>query len=78
MSSFRNLRLVDNFYQASAFFPMPTVLVSTLTPNGETSLGPNSLLQPYYIAGRDYYAMLHVRATRRTPRGIYNVIVSAC
>ena len=26
MSSFRNLRIVDNFYQTSAFFPMPTVV----------------------------------------------------
>lgn len=58
MSSFKNLRIVDNFYQTSAFFPMPTVLISTLTPEGRTSLGPYSLVQPYYVAGRDYYAML--------------------
>jgi flavin reductase (DIM6/NTAB) family NADH-FMN oxidoreductase RutF len=58
MSSFENLRIVDNFYQTSAFFPMPTVIVSTLTPEGATSLGPYSLCQPYYIAGREYYAML--------------------
>ena len=58
MSSFKNLRIVDNFYQTSAFVPMPTVLVSTLTVDGVTSLGPYSLLQPYYVAGRDYYAML--------------------
>jgi flavin reductase (DIM6/NTAB) family NADH-FMN oxidoreductase RutF len=58
MSSFENLRIVDNFYQTSAFFPMPTVLVSTLTPDGKTSLGSYSLIAPYYIAGRDYYAML--------------------
>ena len=58
MSSFKDLRIVDNFYQTSAFFPMPTVLVGTLTSDGTTSLGPYSLVQPYYIAGRDYYAML--------------------
>ena len=58
MSSFKNLRIVDNFYQTSAFFPMPTVLVGTLTKEGSTSLGPYSLVQPYYVAGRDYYAML--------------------
>lgn len=58
MSSFKNLRILDNFYQTSAFFPMPTVLISTLTPDGETSLGAYSLLMPYYIAGREYYAML--------------------
>ncbi len=26
MSSFENLRIVDNFYQTSLYFPMPTVL----------------------------------------------------
>ncbi len=58
MSSFENLRIVDNFYQTSLFFPMPTVLVSTIAPDGSTSLGPYSLVQPYYVAGKDYYAML--------------------
>lgn len=58
MSSFKNLRIVDNFYQTSSFFPMPTVLISTLADDGSTSLGPYSLVQPYYIAGKDYYAML--------------------
>ena len=58
MSSFKNLRIVDNFYQTSAFFPMPTLLVGTLASDGSTSLGPYSLVQPYYIAGKDYYAML--------------------
>ncbi len=58
MSSFENLRIVDNFYQTSLFFPMPTVIVSTLADDGLTSLGPYSLVQPYYVAGKDYYAML--------------------
>lgn len=58
MSSFEDLRIVDNFYQTSLFFPMPTVVISTLCDDGSTSLGPYSLVQPYYIAGRDYYAML--------------------
>ncbi len=58
MSSFENLRIVDNFYQTSLFFPMPTVIVSTLAEDGSTSLGPYSLVQPYYVAGKDYYAML--------------------
>ena len=58
MSSFKDLRIVDNFYQTSAFFPMPTVLVSTLTETGETSIGSYSLCFPYYVAGKDYYAML--------------------
>lgn len=58
MSSFENLRIVDNFYQTSLYFPMPTVVVSTIAEDGSTSLGPYSLIQPYYIAGKDYYAML--------------------
>ncbi len=58
MSSFENLRIVDNFYQTSLFFPMPTVIVSTLCEDGRTNLGPYSLIQPYYVAGKDYYAML--------------------
>ena len=58
MGSFENLRVVDNFYQTSLFFPMPTVIISTLCPDGTTTLGPYSLVQPYYVAGKDYYAML--------------------
>ena len=58
MSSFENLRIVDNFYQTSLFFPMPTVVISTLCEDGTTNLGPYSLVQPYYVAGKDYYAML--------------------
>ena len=58
MSSFENLRVVDNFYQTSLFFPMPTVVISTLCEDGTTNLGPYSLIQPYYVAGKDYYAML--------------------
>lgn len=58
MSSFKDLRIVDNFYQTSAFFPMPTIMVGTLTDDGKTTFGPYSLCQPYYIAGKEYYAML--------------------
>ncbi|HML69260.1 MAG TPA: hypothetical protein PKA81_12820 [Clostridia bacterium] len=58
MSSFRDLRIVDNFYQTSAYFPMPTVLISTLNETGKTSVGSYSLCFPYYVAGKEYYAML--------------------
>lgn len=58
MSSFEDLRIVDNFYQTSLFFPMPTVIISTLCEDGSTTLGPYSLVQPYYVAGKDFYAML--------------------
>ena len=29
MSSFKDLRIVDNFYQTSSYIPMPTVMIST-------------------------------------------------
>ncbi len=58
MSSFKDLRIVDNFYQTSSFFPMPTILIGTVSENGKTNLGAYSLCFPYYIAGKDYYAML--------------------
>ena len=46
MSSFKNLRIVDNFYQTSAFFPMPVVMIGTLTEDGKTTFGAYSLIQP--------------------------------
>lgn len=58
MSSFKDLRIVDNFYQTSAFFPMPTIIVGTVSENGTTNLGAYSLCFPYYVAGKDYYAMI--------------------
>lgn len=58
MSSFKDLRIVDNFYQTSAYFPMPTILISTLDDEGKTTLGAYSLCFPYYIAGKSYYAMI--------------------
>ena len=71
MSSFKDLRIVDNFYQTSLFFPMPTVIISTIAESGETNLGPYSLVQPYYVAGRDYYAMLlNARNSSNTAQNI--------
>lgn len=72
MSSFKDLRIVDNFYQTSAFFPMPTILVSTLSELGNTSLGSYSLCFPYYVAGKDYYAML--LETRNSSNTAQNIL----
>ncbi len=58
MNKLKELRIVDNFYQTSSFFPMPTMLMSTISENGQTNLGAYSLCFPYYIAGKDYYAMI--------------------
>ena len=71
MSSFENLRVVDNFYQTSLFFPMPTVVISTLCEDGSTTLGPYSLVQPYYVAGKDIYAkLLSCRNSSNTAQNI--------
>lgn len=67
MSSFKDLRIVDNFYQTSAFFPMPTVCISTVNPDGSLNIGSYSLCFPYYIAGKSRYAMvLECRNTSNT------------
>lgn len=72
MSSFKDLRIVDNFYQTSSFFPMPLCLIGTLDEKGEnTSFGAYSLVFPYYIAGKDHYAMvLECRNTSNTAKGL--------
>ncbi len=58
MKQFKDVRIVDNFYQTSSYFPMPTILIGTVAENGQTNLGAYSLCFPYYIAGKDYYAMI--------------------
>ena len=68
---FKDLRIVDNFYQTSAFFPMPLTLIGTLDENNNTSFGAYSLVFPYYIAGKDYYAMvLECRNSSNTCKGL--------
>lgn len=69
--AFKDLRIVDNFYQTSSFFPMPTILASTVSESGQTNLGAYSLCFPYYIAGKDYYAMIfEVRNSSNTAQNI--------
>ena len=71
MSSFKDLRIVDNFYQTSAFYPMPTVCISTVNPDGSLNIGSYSLCFPYYIAGKSRYAMLlECRNTSNTCQNI--------
>lgn len=70
-NTLKELRIVDNFYQTSAFYPMPTILISTVSESGQTNLGAYSLCFPYYIAGKDYYAMiLEVRNSSNTAQNI--------
>ena len=71
MSKLKELRIVDNFYQTSAFYPMPTILIGTVSESGKTNLGAYSLCFPYYIAGKDYYAMiLECRNSSNTAQNI--------
>mgnify|MGYP004443672583 CR=1 FL=1 len=71
MSSFKDLRIVDNFYQTSSFFPMPTVCISTVNKDGSLNIGSYSLCFPYYIAGKNRYAMLlECRNTSNTGQNI--------
>ena len=71
MPNYREVKIVDNFYQNSLFFPMPTVAISTLAEDGSTTIGAYSLVFPYYIAGKDYYAMvLECRNSSNTAQNI--------
>ncbi len=71
-NEFKEIRIMDNFYQSSSFIPMPLCLVGTLDEKGEnTSFGSYSLCFPYYVAGKDFYAMiLETRNTSNTAKGI--------
>jgi flavin reductase (DIM6/NTAB) family NADH-FMN oxidoreductase RutF len=62
---FVNVRILDNFYQTSSFFPMPVVLVSTVSESGQTNLGPYSLCFPYIVAG-EHSMMLVTREDSNT------------
>lgn len=71
MDKLKELRIVDNFYQTSSFFPMPTIMIATVSQSGQTNLGAYSLCFPYYIAGKDYYAMiLECRNSSNTAQNI--------
>ncbi|MCQ2742405.1 MAG: hypothetical protein MJ239_03805 [Bacilli bacterium] len=72
MQDFKEIRVMDNFYQSSSFFPMPLTLIGTLDEKGEkTSFGAYSLIFPYYIAGKGFYAMvLECRNSSNTCKGL--------
>jgi flavin reductase (DIM6/NTAB) family NADH-FMN oxidoreductase RutF len=67
--SFEEIRVLDNFYQTSSFYPMPVVLVSTVAETGQTNLGPYSLVFPYVIAG-EHAMMLISRSSSNTAQNI--------
>ncbi len=68
---FEEIRILDNFYQTSSFFPMPVMLISTISESGETNLGPYSLCFPKIITGGKGHAMLLIsRGTSNTAQNI--------
>jgi len=68
---FDSVTILDNFYQASSFFPMPVVLVSTVAESGQINLGPYSLCFPHVVTGQKRHAMmLVVRAGSNTANNI--------
>ena len=64
--SFRTVRILDNFYQTSSFFPMPVVLVCTVAESGQMNLGPYSLCFPYTVAGDTYQMVFNTRDNSNT------------
>ncbi|MHA1902765.1 MAG: hypothetical protein ACXADL_04425 [Candidatus Thorarchaeota archaeon] len=77
-SKFEQIKILDNFYQTSSFFPMPVVLVSTLSETGQTNLGPYSLIFPHIIAGENKHSMMLVcRSDSNTAMNIRRTKVCA-
>jgi flavin reductase (DIM6/NTAB) family NADH-FMN oxidoreductase RutF len=73
---FVDVRILDNFYQTSSFFPMPVVLVSTVAETGQTNLGPYSLCFPYIVAG-EHSMLLTSREDSNTSLNIQRTGVCA-
>ena len=66
---FEEVRVLDNFYQTSSFYPMPVVLVTTYSESGAVNIGPYSLVFPFGIA--DKHAMMLIsRADSNTSMNI--------
>lgn len=63
---FRDVRILDNFYQTSSFFPMPVVLVCTIAETGLMNLAPYSLCFPYGVAGGRYQMVFNNRDNSNT------------
>lgn len=68
-SEFVNIRILDNFYQTSSFFPMPVVLISTIAESGQVNLGPYSLCFPH-IVSEDHSMVLCCRSNSNTAQNI--------
>jgi flavin reductase (DIM6/NTAB) family NADH-FMN oxidoreductase RutF len=76
MEQFTPVKILDNFYQTSSFFPMPVVLISTLSESGQVNLGPYSLCFPHVIA-RKHAMILIARSNSNTAMNIKRTGVAA-
>lgn len=76
LDDFEDVKILDNFYQTSSFFPMPVVVVSTVCASGQTNLGPYSLCFPHVISGQ--HAMLLIaRGNSNTAENLRRTGVAA-
>jgi flavin reductase (DIM6/NTAB) family NADH-FMN oxidoreductase RutF len=66
VQNFREVRILDNFYQTSSFFPMPVILVCTVSEKGMMNLAPYSLCFPYNVAGDRYQMVFNCRDNSNT------------
>jgi len=77
-NEFNEIDILDNFYQTSSFYPMPVVLVTTLSETGQVNIGPYSLCFPFKIAGKGQHAMVLIsRNTSNTSVNIRKTKVCA-
>ena len=77
---FKEVRVLDNFYQTSSFYPMPVILITTYSESGAVNIGPYSLVFPFGIADK-HAMMLITRADsntslniKRTKKAVLNFI----
>lgn len=69
VDDFEDVRILDNFYQTSSYFPMPVVLITTVSESGKTNIGPYSLCFPYIIA-ENHAMILICRSNSNTAQNI--------
>jgi len=69
VGGFKKVNVLDNFYQTSFFYPMPVVLVTTISEKDIINIGPYSLCFPFGIAGK-HSMMLISRSDSNTANNI--------
>lgn len=73
---FKKVSVLDNFYQTSFYYPMPVVLMTTISENGLTNIGSYSLVFPFGIAG-SHSMMLISRSDSNTAANLRNTGLAA-